>query len=354
VNNVDERIAEARAWYARALPAGGPAAFLEPRRDTCPWCGSPDLRVRLHGRDLIQRKPGRFTVEQCRSCGHAFQNPRLNLAGLDFYYRDFYDGLGAEVSESVFALSAEDNRRRAHAVAAHVQPKNWLDVGTGHGHFAHYAKEVLPDTIFDGLDLSAGVEEAVRHGRIRTGHRGLFPDLAPSIAGGYDVVSMHHYLEHTRDPRADLDALALVVRDGGYAEIEMPDVSCRLGRALGSWWVPWFQPQHQHFLPVSNLLGALVERGFRPVTVQRHDAHSPVDLTWAITFAISKWAPDPRSPWHREQSAQWRKRRHELAWSKVFPRAAKLSHGLDVAIDRVLARLDVGNAYRVIARKEAR
>ena len=352
--DIDERIAKARAWYDAAMPDAGPAAFLEPRRTTCPWCGSPALRIRLRGRDLIQRKPGRFTVEQCRSCGHAFQNPRLNLAGLDYYYRDFYDGLGAEISATVFALSAEDNRKRARAVAAHLQPDNWLDVGTGHGHFPYYAKEILPDTVFDGLDLSAGVEEAVHHGRIRTGHRGLFPELAPSIAGTYDVVSMHHYLEHTRDPRAELDALALVVREGGYAEIEMPDVASRLGRALGSWWVPWFQPQHQHFLPLSNLLGALVERGFRPVSVQRHDAHSTVDLTWATTFAITKWAPDPRSPWKPERTQHWRKRRHELAWSKVFPRAARVSHGLDVAIDRALVRLDVGNAYRVIARKEAR
>jgi len=309
----------------------------------------------LHGRDLIQRKPGRFTVEQCRSCGHAFQNPRLNLAGLDYYYRDFYDGLGAEISESVFALSAEDNRRRARAVAAHVQPENWLDVGTGHGHFPYYAAEILPDTVFDGLDLSAGVDAAVQHGRIRTGHRGLFPDLAPQIAGAYHVVSMHHYLEHTRDPRAELDALALVVRDGGYAEIEMPDVSARLGRALGSWWVPWFQPQHQHFLPVANLLAALVERGFTPVSVQRHEAHSTVDLTWATTFAFNKWAGDPRRPWEPEKPGAWRKRRHELGWSRVYPHAAKVSHGLDVLIDRVLLRrLDVGNAYRVIARKEGR
>jgi SAM-dependent methyltransferase len=350
---VDERIAAARAWYDAAMPTGGPAALLEPRRDTCPWCESPALRVRLHSRDLIQRKPGRFTVEQCLSCGHAFQNPRLSLAGLDYYYRDFYDGLGAEVAENVFALGAEDNRNRARAVLRHTRPDTWLDVGTGHGHFPYYAAEILPETVFDGLDLSAGVDEAVRHGRIRTGHRGLFPDLAPSIAGAYDVVSMHHYLEHTRDPRAELDALALVVRDGGYAEIEMPDVSSRLGRILGSWWVPWFQPQHQHFLPVGNLLGALTERGFRTVSVQRYAAHSPVDLTWATIFAITKWAPDPRSPWRPEQTAAWRKRRHDLAWSRVFPPAVRVSHGLDVAIGKALARLDAGNAYRVIARKEA-
>ena len=33
-----------------------------------------------------------FTLEQCGDCGHVFQNPRLTPEGLEFYYRDFYDG----------------------------------------------------------------------------------------------------------------------------------------------------------------------------------------------------------------------------------------------------------------------
>lgn len=340
----------AREYYEPVL-ARGTDALLEPRRTTCPWCGSPALRVRLRSRELIQRKPGRFVLDECLSCRHIFQNPRLTLEGLDFYYRDFYDGLGAEVAESVFSQAVEGNTSRARSVLAHTEPGNWLDVGTGNGHFPLHAREVLADTVFDGLDLSAGVEEAVALGRIRKGHRGLFPDLAPSIAGSYDVVSMHHYLEHTRDPRAELDALALVVRDGGYAEIEMPDVSSPLGRALGSFWVPWFQPQHQHFLPLPNLAAALHERGFRTVSVQRHDAHSAVDLVFAVVFLVTVLAPDPRSPWAPPRDAPWRKRRHELAWSKLYPALAKVAHRGDRAIAPLLRRLDHSNAYRIVARK---
>jgi SAM-dependent methyltransferase len=344
-------LAAAREFYAPVLARGVDSLF-EPRRTTCPWCNSPVLRVRLRSKDLIQRKPGEFTVEECRSCGHQFQNPRLSLDGLEFYYRDFYDGLGAELAEYVFDLAREANLSRARSVLAHTEPDTWLDVGTGRGHFPWHASEILPGTQFDGLDLSAGVDEAVRLGRIRTGYRGLFPELAPKLVRAYDVVSMHHYLEHTRDPRAELDALAQVVRDGGHAEIEMPDVSCPLGRVFRSWWAPWFQPQHQHFIPVANLLGALRERGFRIVAVQRHEAHQPVDLMYVTIFLLTRLAPDPTSPWTPAREAAWRRRRHEFAWAGVFPTLSKIAYRTDHQVDRLLRRLDAGNAYRVVAQKE--
>src|SRR6266567_4088927 len=73
--------------------AGGLDRLFEPRRTACPWCGSARLRERLRTTDLLQHKPGRFHLDRCQDCGHVFQNPRLSFAGLEFYYRDFYDGL---------------------------------------------------------------------------------------------------------------------------------------------------------------------------------------------------------------------------------------------------------------------
>ncbi len=164
----EQMLVEARDWYAKAT-ADGLDAFFEPKLDRCPWCRSSNLRRRLRSKELIQLKPGTFTLDECLACGHVFQNPRLNPAGLDYYYRDFYDGLGAEIAETMFALGGEANRIRADAVAKHATPGTWLDVGTGHGHFCLHAKEVLPDTVFDGLDMGDGIVAAEAAGRVRTG-----------------------------------------------------------------------------------------------------------------------------------------------------------------------------------------
>lgn len=74
-----EQVAALRPVY-RADLAEGLDRFFEPRRDTCPWCGSTRLATRLRTTDLIQHKPGRFVLDRCEGCRHTFQNPRLSEA----------------------------------------------------------------------------------------------------------------------------------------------------------------------------------------------------------------------------------------------------------------------------------
>lgn len=102
------RAAARRSQVAALRPAyqaelrDGLYRFFEPRRTDCPWCGSGRLRQRLRTTDLLQHKPGTFTLDECGDCAHVFQNPRLTGAGLEFYYRDFYDGLGEQRLGGVF------------------------------------------------------------------------------------------------------------------------------------------------------------------------------------------------------------------------------------------------------------
>src|SRR5580698_212328 len=122
----DAEKAEAAAYYRAAL-AEGTARLLEPRRGDCPWCGSDRLTVLLRVPDLVMRKPGRFTLERCGDCGHTFQNPRLTPEGLGFYYRDAYDGLGADSAEAIFLTAEDSYRARARMPEPFTSPKAWLD-----------------------------------------------------------------------------------------------------------------------------------------------------------------------------------------------------------------------------------
>jgi hypothetical protein len=342
---------EARRPYYQAELAGGVERFLEPHRDTCPWCGSTDLSVRLRTSDLIQRKPGRFVLEQCARCRHIFQNPRLTSAGLDFYYRDFYDGLGEELLERLFNAGGQSYRGRANMLKPFTTPRTWLDVGTGHGHFCRLAREVWPDTVFDGLDQSVSVEEAQGRGWIHHSYLGEFIALAGELAGRYDVVSMHHYLEHTREPFDELDAAAKVLPADSYLLIELPDPESSFGRALGQWWLPWFQPQHQHMIPVRNLVQALADRGFSTVAIERGAAHQGVDLLFGVALALIAVAPDPRLPWLATGPTRWRRFRHTTVWAVGRPLLV-ITHLLDELLSQVVRRTRGGNTYRVLARKD--
>ncbi|WP_412074938.1 class I SAM-dependent methyltransferase [Streptomyces xanthophaeus] len=342
-----------RAEYAAEL-AGGTDRFFEPRLGHCPWCGSARLSVRVRMPDLLQGKPGRFTLEECGACGHVFQNPRLTVEGLDFYYRDFYDGRGGEGAGTVFGRLGAHYRARAAMLAPYASPATWLDVGTGHGHFCDVAREVWPDTRFDGLDMGDGIQEAERRGWVATGYQGQFPELAGKLAGQYEAVSMYHYLEHTRDPFAELDAAAQVLVPGGHLLIELPDPQSRMARLMGPHWLPWFQPQHQHLIPAVNLRAALAERGFTVLAEQHGPAHQHNDFVGAVALTANRLAPDPHSPWADPALLRPARRAARQAVRAAALPCLAAAGLLDAVRTAVARRTDGGNAYRLLARKESR
>ncbi|MGW1022368.1 methyltransferase domain-containing protein [Streptomyces sp. NPDC002577] len=339
-----QAVARRRPACLREL-AQGTDRFHEPRRTDCPWCGSERLRVRLRTTDLVQHKPGTFVLEECLDCSHAFQNPRLTPEGRAFYGRDAHDGpvLGAR-------CDAKRYRGTARAMLPFGEPESWLDIGTGHARFPEAARDVHPYTAFDGLDEGAAVHEAVRAGRIEEGHRGSLAELAPRLAGRYDVLSMLHHLEHAADPREELAAARRVLRPGGHLLIEAVDPDSRYARLLGRWWASYVQPQHLHLIPLGNLLRGLEGLGYTVAAVDRRDAHVPLDLGTGVALALDQCLPAADQPWRsRPPSDLQRTVRAALSW------AASPLVGAARAADHVLAplasRTRFANAYRVIARR---
>jgi SAM-dependent methyltransferase len=343
-------IARARDAYAEDL-ALGVERFAGERRDDCPICGSPHVHPHLRTPDMIQTKPGTFRVDRCAECRTSFQNPQLTPEGLDFYYRDFYDGAGTADTEMMFASNTRPYELRSRAMRPYARPRRWLDVGGGHGHFCLVAAGDHPDTRFELLDQSDAVEEAVARGWVAQGHRGLFPKLAPELEEQFDVVSMFHYLEHTTDPLAEIDAAYRVLEPGGTYMIEVPAPDSRPARWLGWAWGPWMQPQHLNLLPMSALVRALDARGFEILETERRLPAQLFDCTWAAFQVLVRLVPGPDAPWTPSRS-----RAHRAG------RAAGMLAGLPLilaglAVDRAvigpLLRFDpmLSQAYWVIARK---
>ena len=344
-----ERVRLLRPAYQEEL-AAGTARLFEPARTDCPWCGSMDLCLRLRTSDLLQHKPGQFTLDRCEACGHIFQNPRLTTEGLNFYYRDFYDGLGELWMDAGFGSATDAYRSRAAALKGLAAPGSWLDVGTGYGHFCRLARELWPQTTFDGLDMGSGIELAELRGWIRTGFRGMFVDVAPDIGDTYDVVSMFHYLEHTPEPQRQLEAARHVLRPGGHLVIDVPDPEARWGALLGRWWVAWLQPQHLHLISAGNLRQRLEDIGFDVVLEQHSEAHLSSDLVVAAALSIARAAPALDVPWLAQPP---RPIPGPVRGGAV---AAALPVILAAAwIDKVIAphawRLGLTNSYRIVARK---
>ncbi len=345
----DERaaaVAARRPAYEAEL-AGGTARFFEPRRTRCPVCDGERLAPVLRTPDRLQHKPGTFVLEGCRDCGHLFQNPRLSLEGLSFYYRDFYDGLSEAWLEAVFGFAAESYRARADLATG--EPRRWLDVGGGTGHFCLLARERWPETRFDCLDVGESVREGLRRGWIDEAFQGFLPDLAPSLEGRYDVVSLSHCLEHTRDPRTDLAAAHRVLGPNGQLVIEVPDPECSMRHVLGTRWMPYFQPQHQQLLSVRNLSRVLDELGFEVTRVERGPAHVGSNVFFATWLTLDGWAPPADLPWRAPGGALSRARRTATLALGAAPLAAAFA--VDAALRLAKGLPGMSDAYRVVARK---
>lgn len=337
--------------YYKQFRHDDPSLFLEERSD-CPWCNSIDITRHLDTVDLIQKKQGRFMLDRCRRCLHIFQNPRLSETGLGYYYRDFYDGLGATRMRKAFAARTGSYRRRARAVAAvEPQPSLWLDVGTGYGHFCETARTVFPDTRFHGIDASEGIDDGLKSGRIHAAFKESLDVLSTRYTECYDVVSMYHYLEHTTDPRVELRYAAQLLKPGGLLVIEVPNTRSPLSRLLGRYWLPWLQPQHLHFVPASNLAREMISLGFSIERCDSGDPHDPLDLTGALLLALNTKLPKGNVPWRSVPPSRIALLLPAIAWLLALPFLA-IAKCIDLVLLGPLLRLSQrGNAYRLIARK---
>jgi ubiquinone/menaquinone biosynthesis C-methylase UbiE len=337
-----------KKWYDREI-AEGVDRFFNPKRADCPVCGSTGIAPFLESGDAVQCKPGHFFLDECRDCGHIWQNPRLNSAGLDFYYRDFYSGFDQYRTEYAFKNSMDHYVARLKAVTScHPRPRSWLDVGMGLGHFCNVARSFHPETRFEGLDLSDKVADVEKWGWVDKGYQGLFPEHAARLAGRYDVVSMSHYLEHTVDPKLEIAAASRVLMPGGFLMIEVPNPHSRISRFMGALAMPWFQPQHLNFLGRSNFERILGEHNFKVVQWDDVTSDIPVDFVSFFFLLSRRIAPPYHYPWSA-RSLQ------SIVWSYIVTMLFIPLMVLGLFIDQVRIRLlkgeEFSNSLRLVAQK---
>ncbi|MEV2249149.1 class I SAM-dependent methyltransferase [Streptomyces sp. NPDC050147] len=224
--------------------------------------------------------------------------------------------------------STRRHQARARAMGRFIEPEAWLDIDTGLGHFPAVAQEVHPYTAFDGLDLTARVEEGRRAGRVEEAHRGLLADLAPKLAGRYDALSMFHYLERSADPRIELIAARTVLRPGGHLMIEVPAPRSRYARFLDT---GWLRPVPYHRIPLAALHVELESLGYTVVATDRRAPHIPFDLAARLAVTLGR--------------------------VRAAARVAVPLLAAAALADRILAplvsRTRLSNAYRIIARRDA-
>ncbi|MEY7972246.1 class I SAM-dependent methyltransferase [Saccharomonospora xinjiangensis] len=323
--------------------------FCGPRAGTCPWCGDPGPRFRARLVDTRQCKPGVFHMDECRSCGHVFQNPRLTSAALAYYCRDSYDGLGRDHYASMAEYSRSAQRARVRLVTAHRRPTSWLDVGARQGHLCREARRMLPGTRVTALDPSPEVLRARDRGWTDEADQRPLTRFAEDHPGEFDVVSLVHYAERTADPRAQFAAARRLLRPGGVVLIEQVNPLSRYADLHGRYWYCWLAPQNLHLMPADNVCGALGELGFTVADVRRGAANKPFDNVAALLTALNHRLPPARSwPWSSRRASGAGRAARTAAMVLAAP-ALALALAVDSLLQPLISRGGGGNAYRIVA-----
>lgn len=344
----DADVRRRRKDYERELESGQ-GRFFCPKMTSCPWCGGQDVRFRISLTDTRQCKPGVFDMDECASCGHVFQNPRLTEIGLAYYCRDVYDGLGRDHYGSVAEYARSAHRERVRLVGGRARPTQWLDVGARHGHLCHEARKLLPGTRFWALDPSQEVLSAQERGWVDVAACVPLTEFAEEHASKFDVVSVVHYLERTPSPQRELDAVRKVLRTGGVALIELVDPESPFARLHGRFWYCWMAPQNLNLMPYRNMCRLLAERGFEVARVQRGEANKPFDNLAALLTALNHHLPPARSwPWLRRPVGLAGRLTRKGAMVLAGP-ALGIALAVDLLLHLVTTRRGGGNTYRIVA-----
>lgn len=246
----------------------------------CPLCAVDDV--------VHVSAEGRFDVARCRRCGLSYLRPRPTEADLRTFYNETYYASDAPGSMGYAAYRRHEAGIRLVAgerlamMRRYLRPGRLLDVGCAYGFFLQPARAADWDVV--GVELAADAaaqarEEFgldVRGGALRDQ---AFPD------DSFDAVTLWDCLEHTLDPRAELEEVRRILRPGGYCFLTVPDAGTWLARGLGGRWFGYRKAgEHTVFFTRAVLRALLTQAQLLPVDVRQ--GVWPCDLQ----FLVEKFA----------------------------------------------------------------
>lgn len=190
----------------------------------CPICASSDL-ARVGSRD---RHGNPLTTDMCRRCGHVFTNPQPTEADLDqFYadrYRSSYKGVTTPKRKHVYRAGLRALERLDRLRPFLKAGNRILDIGAGGGEFTYLMTKA--GYVTQGIEPNRGYAEFSKAEYGIDVQIGTVSDISQNKSK-WNVITLHHVLEHLTDPVAVLRDLATHLDENGVIVIEVPNVEAR-------------------------------------------------------------------------------------------------------------------------------
>jgi SAM-dependent methyltransferase len=195
----------------------------------------------------------------------------------------FGEAWDPETSFWVRRFQAWKNRRYLRNIRRYVGSGRLLEIGVGSGRFLDAARAAGLDVM--GCDLSPAVCHRVERQLGVPVHCGPLSSLSKAA---FDVVAMHHVLEHVEDPVGFLRSVGEILRPGGVVHIAVPNLGCWGARFSG-----WnnYVPYHLTYFTRDTLERAVRKAGLVPLWASTHESFS----TWFLTCLRTTLGIEPKA-----------------------------------------------------------
>jgi 2-polyprenyl-3-methyl-5-hydroxy-6-metoxy-1,4-benzoquinol methylase len=200
----------------------------------------------------------------CAQCGLQYVSPRLRAETVLEGY--------AQGSDEAF-VSQRRGREKTFGRALDLVQRLWarspgrlLDIGTGGGSFLFKAS--TRGWMVEGCEPNRWLcEWARKNYGLHVGPGTVFDqDYAPA---SFDVVTLWDVLEHTPDPKTQIREVHRLLKAGGFAVINYPDIGSWIARVMGRSWV-FLLDVHLYYFTRATIRKLLEDSGFEIVTVRPH------------------------------------------------------------------------------------
>ena len=186
----------------------------------CPLCSCTRIQpysVRVRPNAL------HFLRMRCQQCQLIFALPRRSTAELSDWYQNYYTrGNFSDWKRKISPDSIASTPRYLERVHRHMPNGRWLEVGAGLGQIALAAQRKGYNVVATELDSDAArfMQDVMG---IQSVMMGDLVNIYSSI-GQFNIVSMHHVLEHVPDLNQTLSAVHSVLIKNGLFCIAVPNL----------------------------------------------------------------------------------------------------------------------------------
>jgi SAM-dependent methyltransferase len=253
---------------------------MSPLLEGCPACLSHDVSV------ARARLWGESDLYACAACATEFLSPQPSDERLaEIYGADYYAPWGAENEEAIDQMKLLTFAPMLDA--AKVGPgRSVLDLGCATGSFL--AEAARRGAVPYGVDLNP---EAIAVARERVPGARLHVGVAADRPFGgvlFDSVVMIDFIEHVRNPQAELDVVRELTGPGSLLVISTPRAGSVVHRASRRHW-PQYREEHLTYFSGTGLRALLGRSGFTVVGVK--PTRKAITLAYAYGQAIAYPVP---------------------------------------------------------------